>query len=189
MTTISQELTTTQQTLPEPGEDQTLRIAEYMVNIPDGKKAAYLSFRISGFGIRESAQLTGVHQNSVSRWRREDEYFAHLDGPGLREARKNLAVSLAEIEFIRNFRLVMHKDYIVLTKSVLQPDELTTSEERYLSKLRAYYTPQQLEVLRQLSSGEDGKPASFTDFLLMYQRTQGNGGVVVGRTTGKLQIS
>lgn len=150
-------------------------IAEQLVPYHDdseesNKKLKYLSYRASGFTITESASLTPCHLKSVRRWRVSDLEFKRLDGEGLADLRKLLCNQYLDIEFTRNFRLVMQKDFQVLYKSVT--DNLLSKEEHeYLLKLRNHYTPQHLAMIKQLlSGGSIQEPFDFTRLTLTIRR-------------------
>lgn len=127
---------------------------------PDNtKKSRYLSFRVANFTVKESCDLAKCSFTSVKRWREEDSRFSQLDCEGLTDLRKQLADEYLNIEFSRNFRLVLQKDFDILNKSV-QGKKLTDEEEKYLLKLRAFYTPQQLVLVKQII-GEASSVESF----------------------------
>lgn len=138
---------------------------------PDNtKKTKYLSYRACGFAIREALKMVGVSQRTVMRWRATDPQFHHLDTLGYSDVKAKLADRYIELEFRRNYRLVLQLDYDVLTKAAWG-DEMTTREERWLARVRQHYTPQQLEVLeRILGEGGGGGEFDFTSFVLSLKR-------------------
>lgn len=141
----------------------------------DENKARYLGFRASGFTIREALKLVDVTDRTLRNWRQADPDFRHLEDDLLPELRTQAKKEIISLEFIRNYRLVLLKDYQVLQKSVTEPDQLTTSEHQYLLKARQHYTPQQLAILEQLFGGDGvatpGTPQSFSEFVLTLKRT------------------
>ncbi len=138
----------------------------------DSKKARYLSYRISNFSIRESIKLAKVSDKQVRRWRDADSKFAHLDGDGLTELRKTMANEFLDMQFTRNFRMVLEKDFTVLYKDATG-DPMTASELKYMEKIRGHYTPQSLAMVKQLLKGGDiDKPFDFTSLTLQIQREQ-----------------
>jgi hypothetical protein len=148
-------------------------IAEAMVPFQDdgSKKSKYLSYRVTGFTVMESCKLSGCHHKSVLRWREADARFREVDeGDGLSDLRKELAVSYLDLEFTRNFRLVLHKDFEILYKWVVG-ESLTPFEAEYVVKLRSHYTPQQLAVIKQVLGGKQGDaPFDFTKLTLTLRR-------------------
>jgi hypothetical protein len=76
------------------------------------------------------------------------------------EIRKELSKEYIELDFFRNFRMVLEKDYRVLRDALgIDGDGLMTSQDhQYLLKMRSAYTPQQLQILEQVMRGvgEDG---------------------------------
>ncbi|KKN74204.1 hypothetical protein LCGC14_0392900 [marine sediment metagenome] len=118
-----------------------------------GKKASYLSYIMAGFSIMESIKLAGIHVKTRTRWKEDDPMFVELEGKASTELRRQLADQLIDIEFTRNFRLVMAKDFKVLFKDAAGEEALTETEQAYLMQIRKFYTPQQFLMLRQLISG------------------------------------
>lgn len=126
----------------------------------DGKKSAYLSYRVCGFAIREAQRLAGVTQRTVLRWRKADPEFKALDTHKLPAVRKQLGADFTQMEFLRNFRLLLKKDFDIIWKFAMGK-VLSKAEMAYLKGMRKLYTPQQLEVLKRVLSG-GGAPQSFT---------------------------
>jgi len=147
----------------------------------DDARARYLGLRSSGFSIREALKLIGKAKSTLSFWRLDPEFVALEER--LPEFRKNLANEYAVLEFLRNFRLILEKDYRILRKSLERTTTkdgktidvaLTEFEHQYLLKLRAFYTPQQLQVIEALAEGSsgDGGGFNFTEFILEATRTK-----------------
>lgn len=147
---------------PTEGIAQSL-IPYYM---DGGKKARYLSYLIAGFSVMEAVKLAKIHLKSVMRWRESDEKFKELE-ESTPKLRQQLSDQLIDIEFTRNFRLVLAKDFEILFKDATgQP--ITDKEQQYLLVIRKFYTPQQLVMIKQLVSGEGGReePFDFTRTVL-----------------------
>ena len=125
------------------------------------KRAEYLSKRICNFSVRESCQLAKVAEKTVRRWRDADPDFLRMDTEGMTELRKNFATEYIDMQFTRNFHLVLQKDFKVLYKDATNGG-LTEGEEKYLEKIRAHYTPQSLAMVKQLLGG--GTPKEPFDF-------------------------
>jgi hypothetical protein len=134
------------------------------------KKHRYLSFRVAGFSIKEACELARVTLSGVRHWRNTDEEFANLDGSGLSEIKKQLSAEYLNIEFTRNFRLALLKDYNVLLKSIKAPDSLSIQETRYLEKARQFYTPQHWALLQQLIGESSGDEFSWNKLVLEIRR-------------------
>jgi hypothetical protein len=149
----------------EVAKPEPINIANGIIpTYTDGtKKAEYLSFRTSYFSVRESCQLAKVSEKQVRRWREADPTFNHLDTDGLTELRKQFSDNYIDMQFSRNFRLVMQKDFTILFKDATEPEKMTEAETRYLEKVRAHYTPQSLAMVKQiLSGGTTEEPFNFT---------------------------
>lgn len=143
------------------GELVTENIAKSLVPYytEGGKKANYLSYLVAGFSIMESCKLGKVHLKTVFRWRESDPNFATIEEQCTTEIRKRLADELIDIEFTRNFRLVLAKDFQILFKDA-QGILLTEKEQQYLLVIRKFYTPQQFVMIKRLISG-DGSDEAF----------------------------
>ena len=145
----------------------------------DSRKVRFLGYRASGFTIKESLSLIGCGKypyKTLDRWRASDPNFVAQEN-NLSELRKTLGVEFAHIEFMRNFRLLLQKDYEVITKSLTPTYEMSTFEGQYLMKARGLYTPQQLEVMQKLigASKEEGMSFDFEKFVLSMSRKTPSG--------------
>lgn len=138
----------------------------------DDARARYLGLRASGFTIREALRLIGKAHSTLSFWRQDAE-FVQLE-VRLPEFKKELALEYANLEFLRNYRLVLEKDYRIL-KTSLNPDKdtegkpvpMSTQDQAYLLKMRTHYTPQQLQIIETLIRAETGDTGfDFTQFVL-----------------------
>ncbi len=153
-----------------PEEDMPTEVAIAGALIPysrDDPKARYLGYLACGFAIRDALQLCDRKNPWLSWCRREDPRFAEIEN-NIPEIRKQLAKEYIELEFYRNFRLALEKDYRIFWKS-LHPDKmevlkldgtteevnapLTKQEHDYLIKMRSQYGPQQLQIIEAIVSG------------------------------------
>lgn len=147
-----------------------------------GKKAGYLSYRVSNFSMRESCKLANVSEKQVRRWREASEEFNHLDTDGLTELRKQMANEYLDMQFTRNFRLVMEKDFRVLFRDATG-ETLSEVENKYLEKIRQHYTPQSLAMIKQLlGGGTIDQPFDFTKLTMTIKREQIE---IVGENNGQ----
>lgn len=149
------------------------QIAKAVVNYNrDDARARYLGLRSSGFGIREALRLIGKAQSTLSAWR-HDEEFSDLESR-IPEFRKELSLEYVNLEFLRNYRLILEKDYRVIKASLEKDAVLPKQDHDYLIKLRSHYTPQQLQIIEVLVIGEKatGKEFDFTDMVIEMARTQ-----------------
>jgi len=160
----------------------------------DNNKARYIGYRASGFTVREAVKLVGIHQKTLSRWRDPnspwyDAGFVDAENK-LAELRKTLGIEYAHLEFLRNYRLVLEKDFRIIAKSIDQPLSLNSQEHQYLLKARSHYTPQQLEILQRLIGGVKGDGAfSFTDFVMTLKRTKTQEEIKLESTGGAYEVS
>ena len=136
----------------------------------DDARARYLGLRSSGFSIREALRLIGKAGSTLSAWRKDLE-FKGLE-ERIPEFRKELALEYAHLEFLRNYRLILEKDYRVVKESLEKDVELSKQDHDYLIKLRTHYTPQQLQIMEALVSLEGPVGGfDFTDAIIQFART------------------
>ena len=160
----------------------------------DDSRSRYLGLRASGFTIREALKLIEAAHSTLSLWRKDPEFVALEER--LPEFRETLGLEYVRLETIRNFRLVLEKDYRVLNKSlnpeyveqdgIQYPVPMTKQEHEYLLKLRTFYTPQQLQVIQTLMTPQDngnGGSFDFTTFVLEATRTVGSVKIEARKTT------
>lgn len=136
-----------------------------------GKKSKYLSYIVSNFSVTEAAKLANVHLKTVREWRKADPRFEEIENRGLTDLRKQLSKELIDIEFTRNFRMVLQKDFNVLFKTVTGVT-LSDREHQYLLQIRKHYTPQQLAMIKQILGEVTGadKEFDFTKLTLTIRR-------------------
>lgn len=131
-------------------------------------KRAYLSYKACGFSSEEARKYVGVNRTTVYRWRKEDATFYQLDVVNLGELRTKFRKEVVQLEFTRNFKLVLEKDFRVLHKAVTEPKTMTKEDTEYLHRIRPMYTPQQLIALENIVSVVD--QLGSWDELLVYAR-------------------
>ncbi|MFA5353306.1 MAG: hypothetical protein WC291_03680 [Thermodesulfovibrionales bacterium] len=175
-------------------QTETEKIAQSILPYSrDDPKARYLSLRSSGFTIREALRLIGYAHSTLSKWREVPEFVALEER--IPEFRQQLSLEYAGLEFVRNFRLVLEKDLRVLQKSLYperdgdgKPLPMPDEEQSYLLKLRAFYTPQQLQIMEALLKGQTATPVEgefdFTKFVMTAARTREELRVEVVRGNG-----
>ena len=113
------------------------------------KKGVYLSYIIANFAVMEAIKLSKTSLRSVRRWREDDPTFAAIESQCRTDIRKQLSKEFMDIDFTRNFRLVLQKDFDVLWKDASK-QTLTDKEYQYLLLIRKFYTPQHLVVIKQI---------------------------------------
>ena len=118
----------------------------------DERKRRYLSFRLCGFDRTEACKYAGIQFRSVYTWRRLDPVFEQLEKTNLLEIRNQFSKEIIKLDFTRNFKLALERDYQVLSQAVEDVTKLTRDEVIYLTKIRALYTPQQFQVLESVLS-------------------------------------
>lgn len=120
----------------------------------DDARGLYFGYRASGLSVRETLQMIKRSKAWLSSCRDDPEFVA-LE-KRIPEFRRELSREFVEIEFFRNFRLLLEKDHRIIKKS-LSGESLTKFEHEYLVKVRSQYTPAQIQILEAVvSGGEDG---------------------------------
>ena len=128
-------------------------------------RAKYLGYLCCGFSDEEALYVLGLNLYWLETVRSESK-FCELE-ERVPELRKELSREYTGLDFYRNFRMVLEVDKRVLRKSLgmeqeEDPDtgemvkaELTPFEQQYLIKLRGAYTPQQLQLLEAVATGNE----------------------------------
>ena len=152
-------------------------------NTDTTNKARWLGYRASYFTVREACKLADVTERTIRNWRKEPWFYdAEKKLP---ELRKHLGKDIAKLEFLRNFRLILEQDYKVLKKLIIDKELLEPSEVAYLNKIRAHYTPQQLQTMDGFFTEDpEGANLNFTKIVqsMNIERT------VVRRDNGGMEV-
>ena len=131
----------------------------------DDLRSKYLGWMSSGFSDEEALYVLGLNLGWLELMRK-DEVFCDLE-ERIPEFRKELSREYLGMDFYRNFRMVLEIDHRIVRKSLgmeqeEDPDtgemvtaQLSPFEQAYLLKLRGAYTPQQLQLLEAVASGND----------------------------------
>ncbi len=124
------------------------------------RKASYLSYRASGFSVRETCALVPVSFATVKAWRRDDSEFRGWEsGEKLAWLQHNISSDLMTMEFMRNFRLALRMDFKILYKANYNFAGMTDNEVAVLKAIRKHYTPQDLmSIQRALQPDADALP-------------------------------
>ncbi len=128
----------------------------------DSRKAKYLSWRATGFSVREACVLTPCTHGTLMRWRKEDAEFAKFETEFLRTLQKGISKDIIYMEFSRNMRLAMFQDFKVLYKAAYDLDSLSKNEREHLKMIRRLYTPADLVVLEKAVAPEDANKGNVT---------------------------
>lgn len=188
----------TDRQVPQPKSD-TLEAAKSIMpllgvgDVTSENKALYLSYRMTGFSVREACKLADIHEYTVRRWRgtSQQEGSKHLADPQFAELeaacsgpdRAKLRKEILHLLFTRNYRLVLERDFEVLMKALGKVEVRTEAgdyvkvppsveDHQYLLRARGHYTPQQAEVIeRMIDPSEDGTAKfDITDFVFRMSR-------------------
>ena len=149
--------------LPPSTEPKEISAATSLIPYrKDDLRAKYLGWMSSGFSDEEALFVLGLNIGWLELMRKDDK-FCELE-ERIPEFRKELSREYADLDFSRNFRMVLEIDHRILRKSLDmevdndtgEPIEMTAFEQQYLLKLRSAYTPQQLQLLEAVARGSDG---------------------------------
>lgn len=149
----------------------------------DSRKTSYLAYRATGHGAREAEELTGVIGKTVQRWRLTDVRFVELEESITRSAsaRNQFASEAVRADYMRNYRMVLEKDFSVIKATILSPGSLNHQDFQYLLKLRPHYTPQQLQAIEGLfSEGKEG--IDFAQLVITLRKSRGLPALVEGQS-------
>ena len=122
------------------------------------QKMRYLAYRATGFTPKEAIELLGLRLATLLRWRKRDPFFASWERERLRELQRR-GYEILRIEFVRNMRLALYRDYKVLMKAAVSLEELTPAERDYLRLIRRHYTPEGLVALERALTPIEKQPA------------------------------
>jgi len=153
-----------------PGSDTPKEVSIATTLIPwrkDDYRARYMGYLACGFNTEEALYMLGLKVDWLDE-QRQDESFSDIE---LRvpEIRKELSKEYIELDFFRNFRMVLEKDYRVL-KAALDEDKILSKQDHdYLLKLRSGYTPQQLQILEQVMKGVGSDDWNFARWAMKNQ--------------------
>jgi len=129
-------------------------------------RAKYLGYLCCGFSDEEALYVLGLNRTWLAD-ARLDSKFTDLE-ERIPELRKDLSREYTELDFYRNFRMILEKDHRVLRKALgmelewdaeaeeMVPAEMTSFDQQYLLRLRSAYSPQQLQLLEVISASSDG---------------------------------
>jgi len=120
------------------------------------RKASYLTYRATAFSVRESCMLAEVKFATVLKWRREDEEFRKWEEQRLPELQHSLVGDLVRMEFLRNFRLALRRDFKLLYKANYNLQGMSDREYELLKVIRKHYAPQDLLAIQKALEPDQG---------------------------------
>lgn len=124
----------------------------------------FLSYRYQGFTLKDSQRKAAVTIQQIQYWRRCDPQFRELESGLLGPRRNQIRKEIFGLAFLRNYALILEKDYTVLKKDAeLGVEVLSKEEELYLRRIRQFYTPVQMENMQHLIDGLGTKRGEETE--------------------------
>lgn len=124
-------------------------------------KADYLSFRATGFPVRQALHLSDNSQSTLNRWRKDDPEFARVETEMLPELQASVSKDIISLEFLRNMKMAMRTDAKVLYKAANHLESLSPLEWAYLKKIRGMYSPSDLMAMTRALSPSGEEPGDF----------------------------
>jgi hypothetical protein len=150
--------------LPESDTPKEVSIATTLIPWrKDDYRARYMGYLACGFNPDEALYMLGLKLSWLEE-QRQDEVFNSIE-VRVPEIRKELSKEYIELDFFRNFRLVLEKDYRILKMSLDEDKVMGKGDHEYLLKLRSAYTPQQLAILGQVMRGVGASDFNFAKFV------------------------
>lgn len=108
--------------------------------------------------------MTGITSPTLELWR-EDPIFYYAEVVHLKEFQNRHYRAVLGILAVRNFRLVLQKDYEIV-KKWMEDSELSKFEENYIVKLRGLYSGEQIERLFGQKAKSDTQSLDFTQLII-----------------------
>ncbi len=133
--------------LDETGEEALL--SRIPLQAGTQKKALYLSYRATGFPVRQACDLAEMSLEDLHRWRKQDAQFKEFETTKLYELQATVGSDVVRLEFMRNFRMIMKKDFLVIRKALFDEDNITDDEWKYFLMVRKHYTPNDMLALEK----------------------------------------
>jgi len=100
----------------------------------DDYRARYMGYLACGFNPEESLYMLGLKADWLEEQRQDSDFNTfELKVP---EIRKELSKEYIELDFFRNFRMVLEKDYRTLRKALEMDGIMTGQDHQYLLKMR-----------------------------------------------------
>ena len=137
-----------------PMDEEKLLLARIPLLAGSDKKALYLSYRATGFGVHEAAELAEVQIGTVNKWRKSDKDFKEFETTRLQELQHSVSLDVIRLEFMRNFRMVLKKDFQTIQKALFNMDEMSPAEWSYFRDIRKHYTPNDLLAIEKAIAPE-----------------------------------
>ena len=134
-------------------------------------KEEYLTYRATGFPIRQALALTNVNQSPLGRWRRSDPDFAMWETEKLPELQSTMGQEVLKLSFMRNMRLALATDFKVLLKAAISLEALTDREMKVLMRIRNMYAPSDLLTITKALEPSSESP-NFADLILKITQTR-----------------
>jgi len=100
----------------------------------------YMSWRVCGFSVTESAGRSGVGMTALAEWYKDSPKFMELDQKQVFGLRAKLIEDILRSKAVRNSRSLLELDDKILQIALDQGlSNLTDNEVKYIEKLRPAY--------------------------------------------------
>jgi len=187
----------------EMAESDTFDAASSLMPYFDGDahtqtKGHYLTYRYTGFSVREATELAGIHQSTVMRWRNPEHYlydekFVQLEQGCIGLSRAKFRTEVLAMLISRNFHLYLMRDAEAITRVLrLARDpktniliEPTKEDHNWAAKARGFYTAQQLESIDSMTNPKKAEATGPSIIeMILRRRTETEEVHIFAQTTG-----
>lgn len=183
-------------------ESDTFEAASSLMPYFDGdssaqRKGTYLTYRFTGFSVREATELAGIHQATVMRWRDpknslHDSTFVALEKQCTGDSRAKFRTEVLSMLHSRNMHLFLRRDEEAIRRVLeLARDKnnilikATKEDHEWATKVRGYYTAQQLQFIENLTNPDGPKDGNINIIdVIMARRHTVTEEVVLASTNG-----
>ena len=156
---------------PEDTEQTLLARIPFLAG--SSNMANYLSYRATGFSVKEAAQLAGVTYPTLLEWRAVNEAFVAIEtSETLLDLQNNVAQDVIRLEFLRNMRVLLNKDSAVIRAANEDIETLSDREYEYFKLIRKHYTAS--EYLALMKALEPERHQEKLEIILHWRETARN---------------
>ena len=150
-----------------PSEEETL-LARIPLLAGSSKKAAYLAYRSVGFPITKAADLADTTIQTVHKWRKIDPVFKRIEEEELQRLQDTVGYDVIKFEFMRNMRMLLHKDMTLIGKAFNDLESMTHREWELYKALRKFYTANEMLTIEKIINPEKHKDNSPVKIVLTW---------------------
>jgi hypothetical protein len=136
------------------GEDFDLVLAQIPALFDSSPKAAYLGFRAVGMTKTQALEVIGFDREDYNRWRLETPELEEFEFKCIGPLQSRVSADIIRLGFMRNMAMFMFKDSVVIKKSLIDLEGMTSREFAYLRASRKFYSNHDLLALEKAIAPE-----------------------------------